>query len=181
MRRQTSGLGVLGGPDVLGGALGDQAEDIDTIAKYMSGTPYRTEAARKIQDEWKVWLDGVSWWDKNYDRPTYDHARNLRNSFNKANATTAAEAAAAEHVIKTGMTTETMTGGASRITSGGTFSEKDGGTVALPLWAKFGIGVAIAGLGIYALRELRLFATLFKKAPKTGHTPNRRSRRRARA
>lgn len=148
-------------------ALGDQGDDIDAIAQYMAGTPYRTEEARKIQDKWKVWLDGVSWWNKNYDRPTYDRARNLRNAFNLANATTAAQQAAAQQVIKTGMTTETMTGGASRITSGGTFSEQDGGVApSLPLWAKIAIGVGVAGLGVYALHELRMFTSLFKKAPR---------------
>jgi hypothetical protein len=147
-------------------ALGDQGDDIDAIAQYMSATPAVTDSARKIQDEWKVWLDGVSWWNKNYDRPTYDHARNLRNLFNLENVTTAAQQANVRQVIKTGMTTETMTGGPSRITSGGTFSEKDGSvTPPLPLWAKFAIGVGVAGLGIYALHELRMFTSLFKKAP----------------
>lgn len=152
-------------------ALGDQADDIDAIALYVAGTPYRTDAARKIQDEFKTWLDSVSWWNKRYDRPTYDHARNLRNAFNLANATTATERTAVQQVIQGGVTTEETTGAPSRITSGGTFSEKEGGVAPpLSLWAKVAIGVAVAGLGIYGLRELRLLGSLFlspKKAPAT--------------
>jgi len=147
-------------------ALGDQGEDMDAIAQFMAGTPARTDAARKLQDEWKVWLDGVSWWNRNYDRPTYDHARNLRNSFNLANATTATEKAGVQQVIQSGMTTETMTGGASRVSSEGKFSEKDAGvTPPLPLWAKFAIGLGITGVALYGLHELRMFTSLFKKAP----------------
>jgi hypothetical protein len=150
-----------------GAALGDQGEDMDAIAQYMAGTSARTAAATKAQDAWKVWYDGVSWWNKNYDRPTYDHARNLRNAFDLANATTAAEQTQVQQVIKTGLTTEEMTGGPTRITSGGTFSEKDGGvTPPMPLWGKFAIGIAVVGLGVYGLHELRLFTSLFKKAPK---------------
>lgn len=150
-----------------GAALGDQGEDMDAIAQYMAATPARTAAAQKTQDDWKVWLDGLSWWNRNYDRPTYDHARNLRNAFDLANATTAAEQTSAQQKIKTGLTTEEMTGGPTRITSDGKFSEADGGVAPpMPLWGKFAIGIAVAGLGIYGLHELRLLSSIFKKAPK---------------
>ncbi len=146
-------------------SLGDQAEDIDAVALYMAQTPAKTPSARQLQDQFKVWLDGVSWWNKRYDRPTYDRARNLRNDFNLANATTPAGRAAAEQVAKTGLTTEQTTGGASRVSSEGRFSEADGGLLSdsTALWIKLGFGAAILAVGVYGLHELRLIGSVFRK------------------
>ena len=187
MRRQPSGLGILGGPSAIGTAalgLTDQADNIDTITRYITvDTTVKTAAARAKQDEYKGWIDTVSWYNKNYDRPTYDHARNLRNEFNQANATTPAEQQAVQQVITGGMTTEEMQGGGSRVSSEGRFSEKEAPPPSLPSWAKWTIAGAV-GIGVlYALGKVTTLAQIFAgkgKAAAPSHTSNPSRRGRAR-
>lgn len=97
-------------------------EDLAAIDRYMKGTLTKTGAAVKIRDEWTEWYDGIGWWGS-YSQENYDHARNLRNQFNLANATTAAERDQAQYVIETGMTTEEMAGGTRRNLSTGMYAE----------------------------------------------------------
>jgi hypothetical protein len=186
--RPARSLGILGGPSAIGtagdlGPLGSQDEDIDAISVYMARTPAKTDAARKKQDEYKVWLDGVSWYDKRFDRPTYDHARNLHTEFNVANAVTDTEKQAVQYVIQHGLTTEEMQGQPRRMTSGGTYSEKDSGVGApsLPTWAKWLIGFGIGIGSLYALGQITTLASIFagKRYSKPAHTANPKRRRRA--
>lgn len=184
MRRlQRPGLGILGGPSAIGTALGSQDQDIDAITQYITVTRKpKTVAAIAKQDEYKKWIDTVSWWNKNYDRPTYDHARNLRNEFDELDAVTPAEKAAVALVHKTGLTTEEMEGGASRVSSEGRFSEQEAPTPSLPSWAKWSIAGAV-GVGIlYALGKVTTLAQIFagKKSGPPGHAPNPKRRRRTR-
>lgn len=189
MRRQRSGLGVFGGPSAIGvSALGltSQSDDIDAITQYITvDTPAKTDAARAKQDEYKTWIDTVSWYNKNYDRPTYDHARNLRNEFNEANATTPAEQQAVQQVETTGLTTEETQGAGRRVSSGGRFSEQTAPPPSLPTWAKWAIAGAI-GLGaLYALGKVTTLAEIFvgkrhskPPPPPSNLVPNRKRRRR---
>lgn len=182
MRRHGPALGILGGPSAIGtGALGtDQADNIDAITTYMTSvaTQVKTAAARAKQDEYKAWIDTVGWYNKNYDRPTYDHARNLRNEFNLANATTAAEKQAVQQVLTTGLTTEEMQGEGRRVSSEGKFSEQEAPPVPMPSWVKWAIAGGV-GVGIlYALGKVTTLAEIFAaKKSAASHTPNARRRR----
>lgn len=188
MRKHGPALGILGGPSAIGtAALGtDQADNIDAITAYMTsvGMQVKTTAARAKQDEYKAWIDTVSWWNKSYDRPTYDHARNLRNEFNQANAVTAAEKQAVQLVLTSGLTTEEQQGEGRRASSEGKFSEQEAPTPSLPSWAKWTIAGAV-GVGVlYALGKVTTLAEIFagkrSKAGPPGHAPNPKRRRRAR-
>ncbi len=97
-------------------------EDLAAIDRYMKGTLTKTGAAVKLRDEWTEWYDGIGWWGS-YSQENYDHARNLRNQFDLANATTQAELEQVQRVIRTGMTTEEMAGGTSRNLSTGMYAE----------------------------------------------------------
>lgn len=180
MRKHGPALGILGGPSSIGTALGDQGEDMDAITQYVTVTRKpKTAAATAKQDEYKKWIDTVSWWNKNYDRPTYDHARNLRNEFDELDAVTPAEKAAVALVHKTGLTTEEMEGGGSRVSSEGRFSEQEAPAPELPSWAKWTIAAAV-GVGVlYALGKVTTLAQIFAGKPKiaASHTPNARRRR----
>ena len=185
MRRHGSALGILGGASAIGtAALGtDQADNIDAITTYMTSvaTQVKTPAARAKQDEYKAWIDTIGWYNKNYDRPTYDHARNLRNEFNAANAVTPAEKLAVQQVLTTGVTTEEQQGEGRRVSSEGKFSEQEAAPVPMPSWAKWAIAGAV-GVGLlYALGKVTTLAEIFSgKGKGTSHTPNRARRRRAR-
>jgi len=189
MRRHGPALGILGGASAIGtAALGtDQSDNIDAITEYMTAvaTQVKTTAARAKQDEYKAWIDTVGWYNKNYDRPTYDHARNLRNEFNVANAVTQAEKQAVQQVLTTGLTTEEQQGEGRRVSSEGKFSEQEAPPVPMPSWAKWAIAGAV-GVGIlYALGKVTTLAQIFagkrdSKAGPPGHAPNPKRRRRAR-
>ncbi len=102
-----------------------QGEDMAAINRYMTSQDMKTKKAETIHDEWVRWWDGLGWWEKNFDLATYDKARNLRNTFNLANATNAAETAAVKRVMQTGITTEEMAGGTKRTLASGMYSEED--------------------------------------------------------
>jgi hypothetical protein len=182
MRRHGPALGILGGPSAIGtAALGtDQADNIDAITTYMTSlaTQVKTTAARAKQDEYKAWIDTVGWYNKNYDRPTYDHARNLRNEFNVANAVTPEEKQAVQQVLTTGLTTEEQQGGGRRVSSEGKFSEQAAPPVPMPSWVKWAVAAGV-GVGVlYALGKVTTLAQIFASKKSDGsHTPNMRHRR----
>lgn len=97
-------------------------EDLAAIDRYMKNTPVLTAAARAVKDEWVVWYDGIGWWGS-YSQANYDHARNVRNRFNLANAVTAEDRAWVDYVMRTGLTTEEMAGGTRRTLSTGMYDE----------------------------------------------------------
>jgi hypothetical protein len=103
------------GYDVLTG----YADDIKAIHAYFVGTEVKTTEAQKIKDSFLRWYDTL-WITWNYvDEADYDLARNQRNHFNLANATTAAEKAQVQEVITSGLTSEQMQGGTDRRLSTG--------------------------------------------------------------
>jgi len=145
-------------------ALGDQGEDMDAINRFMMNTPFKTSAAEKLHNDWLRWYDALSWYDRNYSTNTYDAARNRRNAFLAANATTAAEQQAADTVKRTGLTTEEMFGKTKRITSKGEFPETDDSFLnQLPTWAKWGIGITVVGGLAYLLNVRGLTQALLAR------------------
>lgn len=82
----------------------------------------KTAAAKAVFNEW------IAWWEDNGDNwfngtAELDHARNLRNDYNRANAVTAEAKAQVESVIRTGMTSEQAAGETDRRNAEGGFTE----------------------------------------------------------
>ena len=124
----------------------------DAIQAYFVATPAVTTDAQKIKDDFLRWYDDLTWYGKG-QQATLDLARNQRNRFNLANATTAEEAAQVQDVIKTGLTAEQMLGGVDRRLSDGMLP----GPVAPPppplIPTKY-LVVGGVGLGVLLLLQL---------------------------
>ena len=122
-------------------------EDIEAVNRYMMTTEAVTEKAVELKDEWVRWYNDLSWYALNVgNQSTYDEARNRRNAFNLANATTPEERAGAKKVARKGLTTEEMQGGVKRTDSQGRFPEED--KPLIPTEYKVVVGLAVVGLGI---------------------------------
>jgi len=85
------------------------SENIDAIRAYFDQTSVKTAEAQKIKDAFVAWYDGLTWFGKGLNS-NYDLARNQRNRFNLANATSAEEKQVVETVITTGLSTEQVQG-----------------------------------------------------------------------
>lgn len=83
--------------------------DIDAIKDYFVRTEAVTLEASKIKDEFTKWYDTLGWYSKSTDE-NFDLARNIRNRFNLANATTPEEKAAVETTMATGVSSEQAQG-----------------------------------------------------------------------
>jgi hypothetical protein len=123
-----------------------RADDMEAIDRYIKGTPLKTAAARDVYNEWTIWFDNISLY---YSQGNYDHARNLRNRFNLANAQTTAEQARAKEVMATGMTTEEMAGGTRRTLADGSYAEP---LISPSTQFLIGVGLALAAVGFVALK-----------------------------
>lgn len=121
-----------------------QADDIDAINRYVVYAKVNTKDAGKVKDEWIKWHDSLGWWDRNMSPEVYDKARNLRNKFNLANATSAKEKEEIRNVQQTGLSTEEMQGGTRRILSTGTYETPD--EPIIPSSFKLGVGVTLGTL-----------------------------------
>ncbi len=109
------------------------AEDIEAINDFMHRETPKTAAARAALDEWVKWYEATkpgifSFWS-DADR---DHATNLRNAYNRANAVTQAEKDLAERVIRTGMSAEQMRGETDRRNAEGNITEQPPGVAHKP-------------------------------------------------
>lgn len=126
-----------------------QSDDLDAVNRYIVQAPLKTRAAEGVHDEWVRWFDSLSWLEKSLDGETWDRARNLKNQFNAANATNAAEREQAARVAKTGLTTEEMAGGMRRTLSTGDY---DVPLISTSTRMAIGGVVALAGLGFIAAK-----------------------------
>lgn len=122
-----------------------QADDIDAINRYIVYAKVNTKEAGKIKDEWIKWHDSLGWWDRNMAPEVYDKARNLRNKFNIANATSSKEKEAIRQMQQTGLSTEEMQGGTRRVLSTGTYETADSDSI-VPTSFKVGVGVTLGTL-----------------------------------
>lgn len=108
------------------------SDDIDAINEFFhrSGNEPKTAAAKAAFNEWVKWYEdtkpGAFGWWSDADK---DHATNLRNAFNRANAVTAQEKATVDRVIKTGLSTEQMQGETDRRDAEGNVVEQPPGAV----------------------------------------------------
>lgn len=104
------------------------AEDIEAINEYMHRTQRKTAAASAALNEWVKWYEAtkpgpLGWWSD----ADYDHARNLRNAFSRANAVTEAEKAQTESVIREGVSAEQARGETDRRNAEGNIVEQPTG------------------------------------------------------
>lgn len=115
--------------------MSSNAEDIEAINDFMhrSDNVAKTPAARAALNEWVRWYEATKpgmfgfWSDA--DR---DHATNLRNAYNRANAVTQAEKDLTERVIRTGMSAEQMRGETDRRNAEGDIVEQPPGVTHAP-------------------------------------------------
>jgi hypothetical protein len=110
--------------------MAQDADDIEAINVYMHSTPPQTPAGSIALNDWVTWYEqtkpGVfSFWSD----ADVDHARNLRNAFNRANAVTTAEKAKVDEVIKTGQSLEQSAGQTDRRNAAGDIVEQPPGVV----------------------------------------------------
>lgn len=130
-----------------------QADDIDAINRYVTSTPIRTPAASALRDQWIQWIDTRSAYDRNFDRPTFDAARNKRFDFEIANALTEAEREQIRHVRAEGLSSEEMQGEPDRRTTGGRYTEAAPSSWGGLIGAGVGIALASAIGGAYLARR----------------------------
>ena len=106
------------------------AEDIEAINEFMHRETPKTDAARAAFNEWVRWYEATkpgvfSFWSD----ADFDHARNLRNAYNRANAVTQKEKDLAERVIRTGQSREQMQGETDRRDAQGNIQEQPPGAL----------------------------------------------------
>ena len=128
-----------------------QSEDLAAIDRYITSAPVNTPAAQAARDAWIRWNDGVSWYDRNFDRATLDHARNARLAFELANATTEAERADIMARALTGLSLEQVQGEPDRRDKEGRYSGVTPGS-GLSRFVLYGLGA----LGFVALAKRTL-------------------------
>ncbi len=130
-----------------------QADNLDAINRFVVGTTIKTPLASPLRDEWIQWFDTRSAYQRNFDRVTYDQARNRKLAFELANATSEAERAQIMLVATTGLSSEEMQSEADRRQSGGHYSEA---APTSPLVGLAWLGVSIVGaaaIGAYLGRR----------------------------
>jgi hypothetical protein len=130
-----------------------QADNLDAINRFVVGTVIKTPAAQQLRDEWIQWFDTRTSYDLNFDRPTYDAARNRKLAFELANATSDAEREQIKLVAQTGMSSEEMQGEADRRQTGGHYTEASPASPFVGLaWLAVAIGGAAAAGAFLARR-----------------------------
>lgn len=82
---------------------------VDAIRVYMSSTPVKTPEAQTIKDAFIRWYDDLTVFGKG-TQSNFDLARNQRNRFELANATSPDETAAVKEVQTTGLSHEQASG-----------------------------------------------------------------------
>ena len=85
----------------------------DAIQAYFVATAAVTAEAQRIKDDFLRWYDELTWIGKGL-QSNFDLARNQRNRFNLANATTPEETQQVQTVITTGLSAEELSGGTDR-------------------------------------------------------------------
>lgn len=128
--------------------MSDNSDNIDAINDFFHRTSPVTPAAAIAFNDWVKWYEAtkpglLSYWSD----ADVDHARNLRNAFNRANAVTTAEKKQVDEVIKTGQTIEQSAGEPDRRNAAGDIVEQPPG-LAHQWWfwpaIALGTGVVVA-------------------------------------
>lgn len=134
-----------------------QVEDLEAINAYIAGTKTLTPAAAKLKNDWvKWWNENVkdSFWNRNFDENTFNVAREKRNAFNLANASTPAEKQAVKETVARGLTVEETRGEADPRDAEGHFYVEPEPLIPAQYKVAVGVGVvATVALGIYAFAK----------------------------
>jgi len=128
------------------------SDDMNAINDYMMATPAVTPTAVGLKDQW------VSWWSNlgmfsNFGTTNYDEARNRRNTFDLANATTAAQVAQVRAVMTQGQSTEQDSGDTDRRLSTGMMPNPPLIPVQYQVAAE---AVGVAAIVLLVLRKLHI-------------------------
>lgn len=129
--------------------LTEQARNIEAIERYFGDAKPRTPEAVAVRDEFMVFSSSLGEYERNFEQQAYDRARNLRLSYNRANATTEAERLAAERQALGGLSTEQLGGDADRRTASGAYVPPPSGSSQLARVA------AVVGVGVVVVLFLR--------------------------
>lgn len=129
-----------------------QADDLDAINRFMMATQTKNILATTLKNEWVHWFDSLNFYDRNFDKGTYDVARNKRNAFNLANVSSIQEEQQVKEVIKTGLTSEQMQGLPDRRDSSGMFPNPPPRTV--PTWFYLAFGTVFLGVVGYTAASI---------------------------
>jgi hypothetical protein len=127
--------------------MSENAENIEAINDFMHRASPATPAAAIAFNDWVTWYESTkpgmfSFWSD----ADLDHARNLRNAFNRANAVTAAQKQQVDAVIKGGVSLEQAKGEPDRRNASGDIVELPPGVVhQWWFWPTVALGVGVAG------------------------------------
>ncbi len=131
--------------------MSENGDNIEAINDFMHRQSPQTPAAAIAFNDWVQWYEAtkpglLSFWSD----ADFDHARNLRNAFNRANAVTTAEKKQVEQVITTGQSAEQSAGETDRRNAQGNIEEQPPG-VTHEWWfwpaIALGSGVLLATVG----------------------------------
>jgi hypothetical protein len=98
--------------------LFSNSDDMNAINAYMMASTPATPTAVDLKNQWVTWWNGLGMFS-NFGNANYDEARNRRNTFDLANATTAEQVAQVRAVMTQGLSTEQDSGDADRRLSTG--------------------------------------------------------------
>lgn len=139
-------------------ATSDDADNIAAINTYIMTQPLKTAEAGIVRNEWLKFHEKLGWTGRNFPSvQDYDSARNIRNRFNDAQATTVAEKMAAADQRTRGLTSEELRGETRRTTTDGGYLEEEasGGEPWLPTKTKIALGVgAVAAAALLIAKKM---------------------------
>jgi len=134
------------------------SDNMNAINRYfMEQVTIRTPAAERVKQEW------MAWWKENkrdwtwYTQDEYDHARNLRNKLNLANAKSDAErVSVAAHIATAKGSTEEQMGEVRRSGTSGMFYEEPEPLIPTAWKVAAVVGTGLITLGVFAKQIIRL-------------------------
>jgi hypothetical protein len=132
--------------------LFSNADDMNAINDYMMASQPATPSAVTLKDNWVTWWNGLGMFS-NFGDANYDEARNRRNAYDLANATTAAQVAQVHAVMTGGQSTEQDSGVTDRRLSDGSLPKGP----LIPVQYQAAAEVAgVATLVLIVLRKLHI-------------------------
>lgn len=147
--------------------LATDNQDLSAINDYMHSQTLNNEQATALFNDWVTWYEALGFVDLHVDdSQTYDTARNKRNAFNLANATSDDERAQVQTVITQGQSSEQDAGQTDRRDSSGNLPQAPPAPW-VPTWAKIAIGVT-AGLTIILSAVSFSAVKAYKPSSRTG-------------
>lgn len=142
--------------------LATDNQDLSAINDYMHAQTLNNAEATALFNDWVSWYEGLGFMDLHVDDgTTYDTARNKRNAFNLANATSDDERTQVQNVITQGQSSEQDAGQTDRRDSSGSLP----GAPLIPTYVKIIIGIGVfvgAMVGINAASNAAVVAGLKK-------------------